>query len=156
MVQLYAVCDYSVRPAECFADTVTPLPSTCLCYQGVTDVLRTYGDRVNAIARSLPNQPPVANITDNLQGRSQELGVQSRQLMPSIVEFMNQPSKIAAAGISDFNNDLELLLRDLNSQSSRGPELAKVLAEGPLANIPRQINTTMGNVAGSFQVGWCC
>lgn len=112
---------------------------------------------MHAIVRSVPLQPPVADITNNLAMRSQQVGQKvnqtSNQFVKAVAEGLSQPSKIALAGISDLNSNLEALLNDLQSQQSRADELGRVLAQGPLSVIPQQINQTMGNVVGGFQVG---
>ena len=72
--------------------------------------------------------------------------------MPAIVDALRSPQKIASAGVKDLNSNLEALLRDLDSQSSRRHDLGKMVAHGPLANIPKQLNHTLNNVKGGSEV----
>ncbi|WIA10944.1 hypothetical protein OEZ85_011107 [Tetradesmus obliquus] len=115
--------------------------------QGIGETLKTYAERVQAVAASIPNQPPLADITSNLQTRSQQLAESSNQLLPAVAQAIAAPTNVLRAGISDLNNGLTALLQDLDSQSRRAPELAMMLADGPLARVANGLNSTVGGVA---------
>ena len=123
--------------------------------QGVNATLGAYSERSDELVRSVPNQPPLSDLTSDLAVRSSKTADKGTQLQPALVEWLNQPSKIATAAVSDFNDDLESLLNDLKSQERRGPELAKLLARGPLGDLGRQINSTLAGVAGSVEARAC-
>jgi uncharacterized phage infection (PIP) family protein YhgE len=120
--------------------------------QVIGETLKTYADRVQAVAAAFPNQPPVADITGNLQTRSQQLADSSNQLLPAVANAIAAPTNVLRAGISNLNNGLTALLQDLDSQSRRAPELAKILADGPLARVANELNSTVGNVAKDVAV----
>lgn len=139
---------------------LTPSPH-CLLYrtthchphlQGIGETLKTYAERVQAVAASIPNQPPLADITSNLQTRSQQLAESSNQLLPAVAQAIAAPTNVLRAGISDLNNGLTALLQDLDSQSRRAPELAMMLADGPLAMVANGLNSTVGGVAKDVAV----
>jgi uncharacterized phage infection (PIP) family protein YhgE len=124
--------------------------------QGIGATLKTYAERVQAVAASIPNQPPLADITNNLQSRSQQLAESSNQLLPAVADALAAPTNVLRAGISDLNNGLTALLQDLDSQARRAPELARLLADGPLARVANDLNNTVGSVAREVAVSSAC
>jgi uncharacterized phage infection (PIP) family protein YhgE len=124
----------------------------CRDLQGIGETLKTYAERAQAVANAFPNQPPIADITNNLQTRSQQLADSSNQLLPAVAQAIAAPTNVLRAGISDLNNGLTSLLEDLDSQARRAPELAQLLATGPLARVANELNNTVGNVAKDVAV----
>jgi hypothetical protein len=62
------------------------------------------------VASSLPKQPALKAITDNLAGRSEDLGATGQALTEALRNAIGAPREVASAALDDFNGRLSGLL----------------------------------------------
>jgi hypothetical protein len=79
--------------------------------QGIGKSLEAFAGQIRTLADSLPNRPPVRDISDRLSQRSSELGQDSSRLSDAIRNAVGAPSEVVEAGIADMNNRLENLVK---------------------------------------------
>lgn len=86
------------------APTIRPCqPLLPLTTQNIGSALETFAGEISTIAKSLPSQPPMTDVTNRLTERSNDLSQESSQLQDAIRNLIGAPAQVADAALGDLN-----------------------------------------------------
>lgn len=71
--------------------------------QNIGSALETFAGEISTIAKSLPSQPPMTDVTNRLTERSNDLSQESSQLQDAIRNLIGAPAQVADAALADLN-----------------------------------------------------